>query len=421
MSVALVGLNHRTVPLASLEPFIVAPVDLPKALSDLMDRPHLDEVVVLSTCMRTEVYAVVNRFHGAMADIREFLAAWSGQPPEEFSGHLYPYFDEAAVAHLFRVACGLDSASVGEPEVLGQVRSAWEVARHERACGPLLGTTFNHAVQAGKRARTETGISRGSTSVSYAAAELAGIALGGLEGKRALVVGLGEVGETAARALAEPGTLDDVVLVNRTAARARRLADELGGRSVAWADLPGAVACSDVVVCSTAGEGLLLDEAAVRQAVAQRPHRPMVLVDLAVPRDVDPAVAGLTGVTLFNMDDVARYVSSNVGDRQSEIPAVERIVAEELQRYNLSIAARSVAPLVARLHERAEEVRRAELARFAARNGDTQAGTEAVDALTRRIVSKLLHEPTVNLKAAAGTARGDVLAEALRDLFDLEP
>lgn len=416
MSIAVVGVNHRTVPLADLEPLIVAPIDLPKALADLVGRPHLDEVVVLSTCMRTEVYAVVNRFHGAMADIRDFLASWSGKAPDEFSDHLYSYFDEAAVAHMFRVAAGLDSASVGEPEVLGQVRNAWEVARREEACGPVLATTFKHAVQAGKRARSQTAISRGSTSVAYAATEMAAAALGGLQDKSALVVGLGEVGETAARALAENHRPSELVLVNRTARRAPQLAAELGGRALPWDQLGVALAAADMVVCGTSGEGLLISEEAVRQALAARPDRPLVLVDLAVPRDVDPAAVLVPGVTLFNMDDLSRYIAAKVGQRQAEVPAVERIVAEEVHRYNSTMAARSVAPLVARLHERAEQVRQAELARL----GDRALDTAAVDALTRRIVAKLLHEPSVNLKAAAGTAKGDVLAEAFRDLFDLE-
>jgi glutamyl-tRNA reductase len=405
--------------LASLEPLIVAPVDLPKALADLTGRAYLDEVVVLSTCMRTEVYAVVNRFHGAMADIREFLATWSGQPPEEFAGHLYSYFDEAAVTHLFRVACGLDSASVGEPEILGQVKSAWEAARRDQACGPLLAATFNHAVQVGKRARTETAIARGSTSVSYAAAEMVEAALGPLDGKVALVIGLGEVGETAARALAEVPRRGRVLLANRSPARSRHLAAELDAQAVPWEEVSGAVAEADVVVCGTTGEGLLVTEEMARQALAARRGRPMVLVDLAVPRDVDPRVGDLDGATLFNMDDIARYVASRVGDRQGEVPAVERIVAEEVERYHATVAARSVAPLVSALHDKAEQVRRTEMARYQNRSGGPEETDDAIDAMTRRIVAKLLHDPTVNLKAAAGTAKGDALAEAFRELFGL--
>ena len=259
MSIAVVGMNHRTVPLDALEPMIVSPADLPKALSDLAERPYLDEVVVLSTCMRTEVYALVNRFHGAMADIREFFATWSGQPPEEFSGSLYSYFDEAAVSHLFRVSSGLDSASLGEPEVLGQVRQAWEVARKEEVCGPALSGAFRHALQVGKRARAETTIARGTTSLSYAAVELATSVFGGLEGKQALVIGVGEIGESTARAFADEPGAPPVLVANRTNARATQLAESLGGQVAPWAGLGAALAKADVVACCTAGEGTLLE------------------------------------------------------------------------------------------------------------------------------------------------------------------
>ncbi len=422
MSIAVVGINHRTVPLDALEPMIVSPGDLPKALSDLAERPYLDEVVVLSTCMRTEVYALVNRFHGAMADIREFLATWSGQPPEQFSGSLYSYFDEAAVNHLFRVSAGLDSASLGEPEVLGQVRQAWEVARKEETCGPVLGGAFRHAVQVGKRARAETTIARGTTSLSYAAVELATSVFGGLAGKQALVIGLGEVGESTARAFADQPDAPPVLVANRTKVKAKQLAESLGGQVAPWSGLGAALTKADVVACCTAGEGTLLSASFVRDVMTSRPRRAMVLVDLAVPRHIDPAVAGLPGVTLLNIDDVSAFISSRVDERRAEVPAVERIVVDEFERYSTSLAARGVAPLVSSLHDRAEEIRRAELARFESRLqhlGPNQ--REALEAMTKRVIAKLLHTPTVNLKAAAGTARGEGLADAFRDLFGLEP
>ena len=422
MSVAVVGINHRTVPLEALEPLIVAPGDLPKALADLSARPHLDEVVVVSTCMRTEVYALVNRFHGAMADIREFLAAWSGKPPEEFAGSLYSYFDEAAVHHLFRVAAGLDSASVGEPEVLGQVRQACDVARREGACGPVLGTAFRHALQVGKRARTETAISRGTTSLSYAAVEMATESLGTLEGKQALVVGLGDVGESAARAFADvPGTRP-LLVVNRTMARACEVAEAVGGRAVTWEDLGRAMAAADVVACCTGGEGWVISAAVVEEALSQRPGRPLLLIDLAVPRNIDAGVAGLEGARLFNMDDVGNFVAAKVGERWAEVPVVERIVTDEVDRYNTSLAARSVAPLVASVRDWAEDIRLAEIARFDGRLRKLSADDrDAVELMTRRIVAKLLHEPTISLKVAAGTAKGEALADAVRHLFGLEP
>jgi glutamyl-tRNA reductase len=401
---------------------IVAPGDLHKALADLSSRSHLDEVVVVSTCLRTEVYALVNRFHGAMADIREFFSTWSGKPPEDFSGSLYSYFDEAAVNHLFRVSSGLDSASLGEPEILGQVRLAWELARDESACGPVLSGAFRHALQVGKRSRAETAISRGTTSLSHAAKELAAAALGGLEGKQALVIGLGEVGESAARTFASvPGALP-VIVANRTAARATQVAEAVGGRAANWSDLPAALAQADVVASCTSGDGIVLSSAGVQAALATRPGRPVLLVDLAVPRDIDPDVANIPGVTLLNKDDISAFVTSRVDGRRAEVPAVERIVAEEVERYETSLAARAVAPLVSALHDRAEEIRASEIARLEGRTRELgEAERELLETITRRIVAKLLHEPTVNLKSAAGTARGEALADAFRELFGLEP
>ncbi|HTV11567.1 MAG TPA: glutamyl-tRNA reductase [Acidimicrobiales bacterium] len=424
MSVAIVGINHRTVPLEALEPLIIGPADLPKALGDLSSRSHLDEVVVLSTCMRTEVYALVNRFHGAMADIREFLATWSGQAPEEFAGNLYSYFDDAAISHLFRVASGLDSASLGEPEVLGQVRRAAEVARREGACGPVLGGAFRHALEVGKRARTETAISRGVTSLAHAAVELAAQALGGLAGKKALVLGSGEVGRQAAQAFAQmPGALP-VLVASRARSRADHLARAVGGTAIGWERVPAALEEVDVVASATTAEAIVLTGPNVEQAlqVHGEPGRPLLLVDLAVPRNIDPSFGALSGVTLLDMNDVAQFVAEQMKERRAEIPLVERIITEEVSRYASSVAARSVAPLVSAVHDRAEEVRRSEVARFLARSEELAPDeVAAIDLLTKRVVAKLLHEPTVRLKAAAGTAKGEALTEAFRDLFDLEP
>lgn len=427
MSVAVVGVNHRTVPLEALEPLLISSPDMPKALADLAARPHIQEVVVLSTCMRTELYAVVSRFHGAMADMREFLASWSGRPPEAFSDHLYAYFDEAAVSHLFRVSAGLDSASLGEPEILGQVRAAADYARKEGVSGSTLSSAFRHALIVGKRARTETGISRGTTSLSHAAVEMATAALGDLSAKRALVLGAGEVGESTVRALAHAPGNPEVVVANRTRTRAERVAADVGATVVAWTAAKDALASADVVVCCTAGDpsvlGVdLLAADVMEAAMAGRNDRPMLVVDLSVPRNVSPEVGRLPGVTLVDMDRVSKYVTMRAEDRRAEIPAVESIVADELQRYTSSVAERSVAPLVASVRQRAEELRRLELERVGKRMQSLDADQlEAVELLTRRLVAKLLHEPTVNLKAAAGTVRGDALADAFRELFGLEP
>jgi glutamyl-tRNA reductase len=421
LSVVAVGLNHKTVPLSVLEPMTVRSALLPKALHDLAAKDNLNEVVLLSTCLRTEVYAVVSRFHPAMSDIREFLASWSGLPPEAFAGHLYEYYDERAAHHLFTVAAGLDSAVLGEGEILGQVGAAWEAARDEGTAGPILSILFRHALETGKRVRSETAIARGTTSLSQAAVALAGEELGTLSGLTTLVIGAGEMGEAMAQALA--GALDEdgqLLVANRTWSRATELAARCGGRAIEWNGLRQALLQADVVLASTGSPDFLLVAADVEPLLAERSGRPLLIVDIAVPRDVDPAVGELPAVTLFDMEDLAAFATRAVEGRRAEMPRATAIVAEEVERYLDISSQRQVAPVVAALHEHADEVREAELQRFARRlAGLSPSQQQAVEALTRGIVAKLLHDPTVAVKAAAGSPQGEQLAQTLRQLFGL--
>ena len=421
MSVVVVGLNHRTTPLPVLEAMTVPPARMAKALHDLIGRDHLSEVVIVSTCLRTEVYAVASRFHGAMSDIRNFLSAWGGVPPEDFADQLYAYHDEAAAAHLFKVAAGLDSAVLGESEILGQVGDAWDAARADSGAGPVLSTLFRQALEVGKRVRSETAIARGTTSLSQAAVALAGAELGSLAGKTTVVLGAGEMGEAMAQALASALKDGSLLVVNRTWSRATQLAARCGGRAIEWSALPGALEQADVLLASTGSSELLLTASDLEPVLASREGRPLLIVDIAVPRDVDPAVGTLPGVTLFDMDDLTASAAVAMAGRRQEVPRAEAIVAEEVERYLDKAAQRHVAPLVAALHERAEQVRTSELTRFRRRLAALEpAEAAAVEALTRGIVAKLLHEPTVNVKSGAGTPAGEQLAQGLRQLFELD-
>ena len=419
MSVVVVGLNHRTVPLDLLERMTVPSSLLPKALADLTSREHVTEAVVLSTCNRIEVYAFAEKFHGAYQDIRNFFAEVSHVAPEEFSDHLTSLYDGDAARHLFSVASGLDSAVLGEHEILGQVRTAWEVSSAEGAVGPVLNPLFRHALEVGKRVRTETAISRNITSVSQAAVAMATDRLGGLEGRQVLVVGAGEMGEGLARAL-HSGGVAGIRVANRTWDRAVEVAERLGGVPVRLDDLPHHLAEVDVLLTSTGASAVILEHGDLASVVGERHGRELLVVDIAVPRDVDPAAGEIEGVTLLDMDDLREFAEVGIRERQREVTAVQAIVDAELDRYINESTARSVAPLVASLRSRGDLVRSGELERLAARLGyldDRQ--REAVEALAAGIVGKLLHEPTVRMKDAAGTARGERLAEALRDLFDL--
>ncbi len=418
MSIVAIGCSHRSAPLSTLERLTVAADDLPKALHELAAADHLSEAVVLSTCNRIEVYAYAERFHGGYQDVREFLARHAGLPPEEVADHLYAFHDIDAARHLFRVAAGLDSAVVGEHEILGQVRAAWQAARDEDAVGAVLDPLFRQAVETGKRARTETGIARGIASVSHAAVALAAHELGTLEGRRVAVVGAGEMAVGTVKSLAQAGAAD-IAVVNRTWDRAVELASTCGGHAEPLDRLADVLVDVDLLVTTTGAQDLILGHAHVDEVLAARDRR-LVIVDVAVPRDVDPRAGELPGVTLFDMDGIGAFVDAERAGRRREVAEVERIVDDEVARYQALRSVREVAPLITALRVRVDEIRRAELERYGSRlAGLDERQREAVEALTRGIVNTVLHEPTVRLKDAAGQARGARLADALRDLFDL--
>ena len=304
MSIVVVGVNHRNVPIDVLERMMVPVAGLPKALAHLNSSDHIAEVTVLSTCNRTEVYAVCETFHGAIGAINAFFADLSGLPPSRFAEHLFTAYDDAVAGHLFRVASGLDSAIVGESEILGQVKSAWESARTNGVCGPHLSGLFRHALEVGKRVRTETGIARGTASVSHAAVELAAAQLGTLAGKSVLVLGTGEIGVSMVGALRHAGA-SEVLVANRTRAKAANLAKQIGGSYVPLHELPQALERVDVLLTATSSDSVVLEHGDVVEVMAARQGRALVVVDAALPRDVDSSVALIEGVTLLSRLDPA--------------------------------------------------------------------------------------------------------------------
>ncbi|MFN8034949.1 MAG: glutamyl-tRNA reductase [Acidimicrobiia bacterium] len=419
MSVIVVGLNHHTAPVELLERLTVASEQLPKALHALDQRDHLAEVVVLSTCNRTEIYARSTRFHAAVQDIHDFLVDHASADARDVADHLYTYYDDAAVAHLFGVAAGVDSMIIGEGEILGQVREAWQVAEREHTAGQLLSRVFKHAVEVGKRSRTETGISRHAVSVSSAAVALAAETLGGLTGRRILVLGAGEVGRGMAVALAGAGVAD-IVVANRTPVRAEELATRIGGRAVPIAEIASQLETADVLLTSTGAVDVVIERGEVEAVMARRDGRALLIVDVAVPRDVDPGVQQIFGVELFDMDDLKTFTERSMEQRAREIGKVREIIAAELDRHRAERSAREVAPLVTALRTRAAGIRDGELDRFAGKLESLQPDQRrAVEALLDGVVNKLLHDPTVVLKETAGTARGELYADALAALFDL--
>jgi glutamyl-tRNA reductase len=423
MALVVVGLNHKTAPIELLERLAISDDQLSKALHQLLGYEHVVEGAILSTCNRIEVIADVSRFHGGAQDMRNFLAEFCHVAPEDFTDHLYTYHDEGAARHLFRVAAGIDSLVVGESEILGQVRRAFAAAAEEGAARRVLGHAFRRALAVGKRARAETGIGRNPISISSAAVELARRALprASLTGRSVLVVGAGKMGSLALRALTRAGATD-VTIVSRKGSSARTLAASGGAAPASLDELEDALAASDIVICSTTAPHAILDRATVAAAVVRRDGAdPLLIVDIAVPRDVDPSVAALPGVVLHDIYDLRGVAEAGVGSRVAEIAAVEEIVAREIERFAAWGRAGEMAPAMASLVARAEEVRRAELERAgSALAGLTEDEHRAVDHLTRRLVAKLLHAPLHNARALTDAARGPLYLDALRELFELE-
>ena len=418
MSIVVIGVNHRTGPIDLLEKVALQGETLSKAIAGLTARTNIREAAVLSTCNRTEVYAVAERFHGAYADISDFFSELSGLRGDDLSLHLYSQHDDAAVAHLFSVASGLESAVLGESEILGQVRTAWETAQAEGGARATLNLLFRHAIETGKRARTETSIGKHTASVSHAAVEMANERLGSLAGRRVLVVGAGEMGEGVAVALVGAGATD-LTVTNRTEERALQLAQRVGGKVVPFTERSAALRQADVLLTCTGSGSTLIDLDAVTVA-REGVESPLLVVDIAVPRDVAADVEQHPHVTLLNLDDLRDWAARGLAQRAAEADRVRSIVGEEVERFGLESTARQAAPLVAQLHEKAEAVRQSELDRFANKLASLDpAQRDALEAVTKGIVAKLLHQLSVRLKDDAGTPQGERNAAAVRDLFDL--
>jgi glutamyl-tRNA reductase len=425
VSVLVVGIEHHRTSLEVLERATVLESELPKVLATLRDRSNLLEVVVLSTCLRTEVYGVVERFHEGVSDLQEYLAGSVRMSVEQLADQLTVQFDDAVALHLFEVAAGLRSAVPGEHEVLGQVRLAWQRAAEERASGPVLNSLFESAVRAGRRARSETSIAQGTTSLARLSADLVAERLAGrFATARIVVVGAGQMGRGVVTALRSRGAdPSQVVVLNRNLERAAELAGTVGGASMGLESLGGALAEADAVVVTTSAPVPVVSRETVSSAMSARVGRrlaPLVVVDVSVPRNVDPTVAGLGGVELLDMATLRGLADRALAGRGEELERAEEIVRDEVERYRADSRSRGAAPQVALLRGRLEELRRAELDRLRSKSGQmTDEQWSQVDEATRAVLAKFLHQPTVALKETSGTQRGERLTEAIRALFDL--
>ncbi|AKE91033.1 MULTISPECIES: glutamyl-tRNA reductase [Rhodococcus] len=426
MSVLLVGVSHRTAPVSVLEKVAVTDTDRPKLTDKMMASDHISEAMIVSTCNRVEIYAVVDAFHGALADVSELMAEHSGLTLVDLHKHAYVRYSEAAAEHLFAVASGLDSMVVGEQQILGQIRTAYASADAQQAAGRALHELAQQALRVGKRVHTETGIDAAGASVVSVALDKAATSLDGLAGRTAAVIGAGAMGGLAVAHLTRAG-IGRIVVVNRTRERAERLAETARGNGVEADVMPferlaAALSQADVAVTCTGAVGTVVTLADAHRALAQpeRSTRPLVICDLGLPRDVEPAVSGLPGVTVFDMESLQRDPAA--GAAASDTEAARSIVAGELADYLASQRLAEVTPTVTALRQRAAEVVEGELLRLESRLPGLDDGQRGEVARTvRRVVDKLLHAPTVRVKQLASTPGGDQYAEALRELFELRP
>jgi glutamyl-tRNA reductase len=423
MSVVVVGLEHPSTPLDLLERVAISEESLTKVLGALGDRPNLSEVVVVSTCLRTELYAVVERFHEGVADLQEFLATTAGISEDVLAAHVNVLFDDDVTVHLFEVAAGLCSSVLGETEVLGQVRRAAERAEAEKAAGPVLSGLFRRAVRAGRRVRSDTSIARGSTSLSHVAVDLAEEHLGPtLEERRVVVVGAGEMAEGVVSALAKRG-VRQVAVGNRSSARAEQLAAVTGGRAFALGSLVHEIGDAQLVFVATGGFEHVIDPELLVQDSRQSPSPrsgDLLIVDMGMPRNVDPAVASVENVTLLDIEAVNARAENALARRAEVLTEARFIVLEEVERYRADERARGAAPVVSALRQRFEALLQGELERHKSRLSDLdERQLEEVESVLRDVMAKVAHSPTAALKEAAGTPRGERLVEALRALFDL--
>jgi glutamyl-tRNA reductase len=420
MSLLAVGLSHQTAPVSFLERTALDADRLAGLLEDGVAAEPVAEMVVLATCTRLELYAEVDRFHAGVDELTALLARHTGLPLDELTPHLYVHHEDRAVHHLFAVACGLDSMVVGESQILRQIKNALALSQKQETAGRNLNELMQQALHVGKRAHTETGIDRAGQSLVTLGLAQAEQILGPVSGRTALVVGAGSMSSLAAMTLRRAG-IGELAVVNRTFGRARHLAAAAGGRAYPSERLAETIAAADLVISCTGATGFAVGAEVVAEAATGRSrHRPLVLLDLAMPRDVDPAVGELPGVTvvdLVRLSEVSATASAAV-----DVEAVRGIVAEEVAAYRAAQHAAQMAPTIVALRSMAARVVDAELDRLSGRLPEM--GTRDRDEIARavrRVVDKLLHAPTVRIKQLAGEQDGITYAHALRELFDLDP
>ncbi len=418
MSILVVGVSHKTAPVSVLERLALDKDALDKLMRDVASSEHVTETTALATCNRIEIYADVERFHGSVESVSRMLCELADEAPEDVVPHLYVHYDDGAVSHLFHVASGLDSMVVGEGQILGQTREALRVGQEAGTIGPALNTLFQQALRVGKRVHAETDIDKAAPSLVSVALERAVGHVGPVEGRRVLVVGAGSMAGLAVATVARQGAAD-VVVASRTDARAERLAQQYGGRSVPLADVESEIGSADILVSCTGAAGVVLPLSTVAAARAN-PQGPLAIVDLALPHDVEPSVGDLPGVELIGLARLAEELHDSV--IAADIAAVREVVTEEVTAFLAARRSSEVTPTVVALRTMATGVVDAEVARLMSRVPDLDPAVRVeVEQAVRRVADKLLHHPTVRVKELANETGAVSYAAALAELFSLDP
>jgi glutamyl-tRNA reductase len=421
MNLLLVGISHKTSPLEVRERFAVSQGRLPEALRMLQTEPEFEEAVIVSTCHRVEfVLSVSSEEQDGMAGVRRFMESFYGLRYDDFAHSFYVFRDFEAVRHLFRVASGLDSMVVGEPQVLGQVKQAYVAATEAESCGGVLDAVFHRVFSVAKRVRTDTHVAEAPVSVSSAAVDLAERAFGGLHGRAIMIIGSGQMGELAARRLASKGA-SPLLVSNRTHEHAVALARELRGLAVQFNRIWEAMKGADIVISSTGCPHFIITREDMERLMAERRGRPLFLVDIAVPRDIDPGVSEVAGVTLVNVDGLQQVANENLRERQKAVEDAERIIADEMASFRERVNQLNVVPTIVSLRRRIEQIRLGELERTRRLFGPLSLEQErALEALTQGLVNKILHTPFTELKQAASRPDRSEFLDVVRTIFHLE-
>ncbi len=419
MFILIVGLNHRTAPLEIRERLTFTRAHLPTALDELRAKPSITGCAILTTCNRTEIYTSVDDVEQGLLCVKDFIAKQCDFDKNDLRQYLYVKTLYDGVRHLFKVASGLDSMVLGETQVLGQVKEAYEVAVHNKATNAVLNTLFQQAISVGKRVRTETRIDQNAVSISYVAVELIKQVYGKLDEKTVLVLGAGEMSRLTAKHLLANG-VSTIMVSNRSYQRAALMAKEFSGKAVRFDDLFQHMKDADIVISATGAAHYIIHPEEIMNVISARNHKPLLLVDIAVPRDIDPKVAAISDVTLYDIDQLQNVVDKNLEEREKKALAAEEIIEEEMGNFFKWLSTLFVIPTIVALQKKAECIKNKELQRAQNRLGHFSKREEKViSSMANSIVKQLLHEPIMNLKDYATTSRGHLYSEVCQNLFNL--